>query len=84
MRALGPEHVMAYPLSCAYLAPLRQLLAPLPPDFVMWLAGRTGSFKSEYAALALAHFGDFTRLTLPMTFETTGNGSGADSPYAQR
>jgi hypothetical protein len=40
----------------------------------MWLAGRTGSYKSEYAALALAHFGDFTRLTLPMTFETTGNG----------
>ena len=53
---------------------MRQLLTPTPPDFVLWLAGRTGSYKSEYAALALAHFGDFTRLTLPMTFETTGNG----------
>ena len=74
LRTLGPDHLMTYPLSCAYLAPLRHLLASTPPDFVMWLAGRTGSYKSEYAALALAHFGNFTRLTLPMTFETTSNG----------
>ncbi len=50
----------------------------------MWIAGRTGSYKSEYAALALAHFGDFTRLTLPMTFETTGNGLERHSAYPQR
>ena len=74
LRKLGPDAVMLYPLSCAYLAPLRELLRTAPPDFVLWLVGRTGSYKSEYAALTLAHFGDFTRLTLPMTFETTGNG----------
>jgi hypothetical protein len=74
LRTLGPDHLMLYPLSCAYLAPLRQLLIATPPDFVLWIVGRTGSHKSEYAALTLTHFGDFTRLTLPMTFETTGNG----------
>ena len=74
LRQLGPDHVMMYPLSCVYLAPLRELLVTAPPDFVLWIVGRTGSYKSEYAALTLAHFGDFTRLTLPMTFETTGNG----------
>ena len=74
LRTLGSGSLMTYPLGCAYLAPLREPLQPSPPDFVMWLLGKTGHYKSEYAALSLAHFGDFTRLTLPMSFETTGNG----------
>jgi hypothetical protein len=60
-------------LGTAYLAPLRTLLGGEPPDFTTWVVGPSGHFKSEYAALALAHYGDFTRLTLPATFVATGN-----------
>ena len=43
------------------------------PDFVMWLWGLTGSFKSTLAALGLSHFGAFSETTLPLTFESTAN-----------
>ena len=74
LRTLGPGNLMALVLPYTYLAPLRQLLHKEPPDFTGWIVGKTGHFKSEYVALALAHFGDFSRLTLPATFESTGNG----------
>ena len=56
-----------------YLAPLRELLVTEPPDFTVWLHGRSGLFKSEVAALAQAHWGDFSRMTLPASFVATGN-----------
>jgi len=74
LRTVGPDQIMQFPLAMAYLAPLRELLPAEPPDFVLWILGQTGSYKSEYTALALAHFGDFTRQTLPGSFEATGNG----------
>jgi hypothetical protein len=74
LRTAGPNQRMTLMVPCAYLAPLRELLQDEPPDFTMWVVGKTGHFKSEYAALVLSHVGDFTRTTLPATFESTGNG----------
>jgi len=39
----------------------------------LWLYGPTGSLKSTLAALALAHFGNFARLTLPGSWFSTVN-----------
>jgi len=70
---LGPLGITVPLFACAYLAPLSALLDALRPDFVVWLVGGSGLFKSELAALVQAHFGDFTRLTLPANFEATAN-----------
>jgi len=43
--------------AATYLAPLG---AFLPADFGLWVHGKSGSFKSVVAMLALAHFGDWT------------------------
>jgi hypothetical protein len=57
-----------------YLAPLSPLLTA---DFGLWVYGKSGSFKSVIAALALSHFGDWTgrdgRLKLPANFISTAN-----------
>jgi hypothetical protein len=74
LREVAANHTMIPIVGTAYLAPLRTLLAGEPPDLTTWVVGPSGQFKSEYAALALAHFGDFTRLTLPASFTATGNG----------
>ncbi|MDP9357806.1 MAG: hypothetical protein M3R02_21460, partial [Chloroflexota bacterium] len=60
-------------LAATYLAPLREALGGEPPDFVPWLHGPSGTFKSEQAALAQAHYGDFTRPSLPASFAATPN-----------
>ncbi|MBI5284956.1 MAG: DUF3854 domain-containing protein [Chloroflexi bacterium] len=70
---LGPPAVMAPLLGATYLAPLRELLGGDRPDFVPWLHGPTGAFKSEIAALAQSHFGRFSRQTLPASFTDTAN-----------
>jgi len=74
LRTTAPHEAMIPLLGAVYLAPLREFLAGEPPDFTTWVAGASGQFKSEYAALVLSHFGDFTRLTLPASFVATGNG----------
>jgi hypothetical protein len=59
---------IAAPLFCAiYRAALG------PADFVVWLEGRTGVFKTEVATLALQHFGEFTSRRLPANFNSTAN-----------
>jgi hypothetical protein len=74
LRHVAPHHLMIPIQANAYLAPLRTLLAGEPPDVTTWVVGPSGQFKSEYTALALGHYGDFTRLTLPASFTATGNG----------
>jgi len=74
LRTLLADHLLTPLLGTVYLAPLREFLGSAPPDFTLWIMGKTGHYKSEYAALGMAHFGDFTRQTLPASFETTGNG----------
>ena len=67
---LAPIRVTAPLLGAAYLAPLSEVVVP---DFVLWLWGATGSFKSTVAALGLSHFGSFSETTLPLSFESTAN-----------
>jgi len=57
-------------MSCVYLAPLASLLKV---DFSLWVYGHTGNFKSTLAALAQAHFGLFSRTTLPGSWFSTAN-----------
>lgn len=65
---------IAYPLlGATWLAPLRELLVDAAPDFVLWLHGPSGTFKSELLALGQGFYGDFTRLTLPVNFSSTAN-----------
>jgi hypothetical protein len=72
LELLPPE--VAFPLLGAVgLAVLRELLGEDAPDFVPWLHGPSGSFKSEVEALALAFFGDFSRQSLPVNFSATAN-----------
>ena len=67
---LAPERITAPLLAAMYLAPLSEIVVP---DFVLWLWGLTGSFKSTLAALGLSHFGAFLETTLPLSFESTAN-----------
>jgi hypothetical protein len=65
---------IAFPLlGATWLAPLRELLGADASDFVLWLHGPSGVFKSEYLALAMAFYGDFTRTSLPANFSATAN-----------
>jgi hypothetical protein len=67
---LAPRRVTAPLLAAAYAAPLSEVLVP---DFIIWLWGGTGSYKSTLAALILSHFGDFSETNLPLSFESTSN-----------
>jgi hypothetical protein len=73
LRDLGAAAIMHPLLAVTYLPPLRPLLGPHPPDFLPWLLGGSGAFKSELVALAMAHYGDFSRLNLPASFDATAN-----------
>jgi hypothetical protein len=55
-------------LAGTYRAPIKSC------DFVVWLAGPTGVFKSEEAALAQQHVGaNMNSRRLPGNFASTGN-----------
>ncbi|MDP9363543.1 MAG: DUF3854 domain-containing protein, partial [Chloroflexota bacterium] len=67
-------HAVAVPLLAAtYLAPLREALGDEVPDFVPWVHGPSGVFKTELIALAQGHFGAFARQNLPASFAATAN-----------
>jgi hypothetical protein len=68
-----PLEIMGPLLAAAYLAPLREFLHGDPPDWVLWVHGPSGVFKSELTALAQAHFGTFTKASLPASFGATAN-----------
>lgn len=53
---LGPLHVTVPLWASIYRAPLCEVL---PVDFLLWVEGQSGTFKSSTALLALAHFGRF-------------------------
>lgn len=60
-----------YLLAAIYRAPSAEAS---PIDHGGWLHGSTGNFKSEAAALALAHFGEFNGRSIPANF-TDSEGS---------
>ena len=68
---LGPKTLML-PLLCAiYRAPLCEALVA---DFGIFLAGLTGTFKTEITALAQAHFGsNWNGRNLPTNWTATAN-----------
>ncbi len=68
---VGPPNIMIPLIAAAYRAPTCCLLYP---SVTLWLYGRTGSFKSTLAALALNHFGKrFTGENLPGNWISTEN-----------
>jgi hypothetical protein len=67
---LASREVTAPLLASAYAAPLAEIVVP---DFIIWLWGGTGSYKSTLAALILSLFGDFSETNLPLSFESTSN-----------
>jgi hypothetical protein len=68
---VAPDLISVPVLAAAYRALLAEVL---PLDVSIFLAGQTGTFKSELTALAQAHYGaEFTRLTLPAQWASTGN-----------
>jgi hypothetical protein len=67
---VAPWEVTAPPFACVYLAPFADLLKV---DFSLWIYGPTGGMKSTLAALALCHFGEFSRLSLPGSWFSTVN-----------
>jgi hypothetical protein len=54
---VAPYRVTVPLWASMYLAPLSEII---PPKFLLWLYGTTGSMKSTLAALALCHFGEWT------------------------
>jgi hypothetical protein len=64
---LKPE-IGALLLATIYRAPLAEVS---PVDHAAFLVGYTGARKSEGAALALAHFGDFTARSFPANWTDT-------------
>jgi len=70
MLRLAAPTIMMPLLAATYLAPLASILTP---DFMLWVNGPSGSFKSEIATLCQAHFGAFKRTTLPGSWTSTAN-----------
>lgn len=84
-RAENPGEAMGISIRLLEAAPLA-VTAPLfagifraplasiyPLDVSLFLHGPTGALKSSLAALFLAHFGDFSRTTLPGAWSSTAN-----------
>lgn len=71
MLDLAPKVITAPLLAGAYLAPLGQALKI---DFSLFLAGLTGTRKSEIAAIAQGHYGpEFGGKNLPANWSSTPN-----------
>jgi hypothetical protein len=65
---LAPDHITVPLLAAAYTVVLH------PTDFGIHLAGPTGTFKTELAALVQQHFGaEFDARHLPAAWSSTGN-----------
>jgi hypothetical protein len=67
------NHDVTLPLwTITCLAPLTSLLSP-KPNFVFYLYGPTGTFKSTLSILQLAHFGPFRGIESLSSFDDTAN-----------
>lgn len=68
---LAPPQITFPLLSAAFRAPLGEVS---PIDFSIFVAGPTGSQKSEITAIAQAHYGaEFNRLNLPGNWSSSAN-----------
>lgn len=67
---LGERRVTVPMVAMAYVGPLATVLRT---DFLLYVHGTTGSYKSSLAALVNFHYGDFSYKSLPLNFEGTSN-----------
>jgi hypothetical protein len=57
---IGKEDIV-YPLWVyIYLSSLTTIISPIP-NFILYLYGKTGTFKTELSHLALSHFGEYSK-----------------------
>lgn len=77
-----PARIIMPLLAQAFLAPLYSTLVALgrTPGYVVFLVGRTGSFKSTLQGYVQSMFGDFHAKQMPANFRSTSNWT-ADAPY---
>jgi hypothetical protein len=68
--ACAPQRLTIPLLSLVYLAPLAHWLET---DVTGWLEGPSGARKSSLAALMMGHFGPFSRVHPPESWESTAN-----------
>ncbi|MDD5093083.1 MAG: hypothetical protein PHV74_01695 [Dehalococcoidia bacterium] len=66
----GQPGVMVPLWAAMYGCPLMEFMEP---SFTLFLCGQSGALKSTLEALALNHFGEFTYLNLPSSWEDTAN-----------
>jgi NrS-1 polymerase HBD domain len=66
----APKRLTIPLLSMVYLAPLAEWLEP---DVTGWLEGPSGAQKSSLVALIMCHYGHFSRVHPPDTWESTAN-----------
>lgn len=66
------EYKGIIPLSIVYLSPIIELISKKikPPEFVLWIWGKTGSRKTAISKVFLSHFGNFIN-KIPSTFNDT-------------
>lgn len=67
---VGAPSVTIPLFAAVHLAPF---VSSLEIDFTLWLLGATGTLKSTLAALMLGFYGDFSRTTLPGSWDSTEN-----------
>ena len=77
-----PARIIMPLLAQAFLAPLYSAMEALgrTPGYVVFLVGRTGSFKSTLQGYVQSMFGDFHAKQMPANFRSTSNWT-ADAPY---
>lgn len=70
MLEAAPDEI-GFPIFCSiYRAPLNEFLTI---DFSTYAVGSTGVYKTEYCAIAQAHFGKFDARNLPESWNSTAN-----------
>ena len=68
---LAPDRIATTQWAAMYLAPLSEII---PPAFVAWVEGESGSLKSSLSAVMLNHYGPgFTEFNLPAGWDSTAN-----------
>ena len=72
---LAPYDITIPLLAMIFTAPLLEIFkqAGISVGFSLFVTGESGSQKSTMSALALCHYGEFTRTTLPASFTGTTN-----------
>lgn len=69
---IGKKEITIPLFAITYLSPLTTLLNP-QPNFVSYIYGQTGTFKTTLSLLQLSHFGKFNSIANLNNFDDTAN-----------